>query len=327
MNSNKSNTLIMDIMSRLTPKFNHSATKNPPPFDFGQAVAEAYALFPEVKEKVFFIDVDAGKVVHPDTEIRERLVAAINANEDMRTDLNIEMYKRKGEKSSAVMEIGDGKDAVYFVFLYLQKDMTTALGGKHDLSENQHLVFDHETAHAVLKQAHGPKLLSESTADAYAALRHFQRYGTENGTIEKLMKRRAALGFMNQDGEHFTSPALEKVLSQKGKVDFDALSPAATAKLATRLAKQSALTPEALKKLSRSFNKLRKPMLHVTDDTPLRQLAEMSFGAREENLRKWSKIALRAFVDKDIALKTDTKKIRLTGPYWKNVRQQLRKTG
>jgi len=293
-------------------------------FNFEKAVAEAYRQHPEVADTVFFIDADKGKLVHPDPAIRARLVSAVNANDSMRSDLNLEIEKHKMQKASSVMQLRHGKQEVYFVFLYLQKDMQSALGEKHNLDENMQLVFDHEFAHALIPQAHGAKLLSESTADAYAALRHFQRNGTGTGTIEKLMKRRAALGFMIHDDEHFTPPALEKVLSVKNDFNFSALTPQQTVALAATLAKAGTMKKDNIRRLARHFSKFTKPMRNPRDDKPLRLLAETVLAARSPDLKKWGVIALRAFLDKDIALKVGGKKVKMDGPYWNNVRRRLR---
>jgi hypothetical protein len=189
------------------------------------------------------------------------------------------------------------------------------------------LVFDHELAHALIPQAHGAKLLSESTADAYAALRHFQRNGTETGTIEKLLKRRAALGFMIHDDEHFTPPALEKVLSVKRDFDFSAMTPQKTVELAAKLAKEGTIKKDNIRRLARHFSKFTKPMKNPKGDQPVRLLAETVLAARSPDLKKWGAVALRAFLDRDISLKAGGKKVKLTGPYWQNVRRQLPKAG
>ena len=154
-------------------------------FDFDRAVAEAYEMFPEIKEEIFFVDVNAGKVVHTDPEIRSRLISAINGNITVRKKLNTEVFHHKREKKSGCMHLKIGKEKLSFLLLYLEKDLESALGEKHSLAENQHLVFDHELAHALIPQAQGGNVRCESIADSYAAVRHFQRYGTRTDRSEE----------------------------------------------------------------------------------------------------------------------------------------------
>lgn len=296
-------------------------------FDFDAAVAEAYELHPEAKANIFFLDVAHARPSHPDAATRDGLAALLKGHEEWQRDLTEELKRRKITKSSAMMELGTGEGAAYFAFLYLKKDMQSALGTKHDLDENLQMVFDHEFAHALITQAHGATPLAESTADVYSAIRYFQRHGTETGTVEKLMKRRAVHAVLNQDVEHFTTPALEYLLQLKHDMDFKALTPAETISAAEFIAREATPDDKTLKNLARHFNKFAAPMQHVTDDAPLRQLAETVFKSRSPDVKKWGSMALGAFLDNHIKLRTDTKNVKLTGAYWQDVRKKLARLG
>ncbi|MCE9507047.1 MAG: hypothetical protein K8R48_01865 [Alphaproteobacteria bacterium] len=292
-------------------------------FDFDRAVAEAYEMFPHIDGSVFFVDVNAHNIIYPDPEGRTRILAAINGNDSIREDLNTEVHRHKDEKSSSCMQLKIGKKEVYFLLLYLEKDLQSALEEKRNVAQNQHLVFDHELAHALIPNAHGHNVRCESTADVYAALRHFQRYGTQTYTIETLMQRRAALAFINQDAAHFTSQALETALSFKNQFDFKTLKPLEIASMAAYIGSKGSITGKELKSLSYHFNKLKGVADDVKNDQPLRKFAEQVFSARSPAMTKWGKVALQAFLDGKIHLATDKRRLSLHGPYWDNVRHAM----
>lgn len=298
-----------------------------PAFDFDAAVAEAYERHPETKANIFFLDVAHARPSHPDANTRAGLAAILKGHEEWQRDLAEELKRRKITKSSAMMELGAGDGAAYFAFLYLKKDMQSALGAKHDVDENLQMVFDHEFAHALIPQAHGATPLAESTADVYSAIRFFQRHGTDNDTIEKLMKRRAVHAALNQDIKHFTAPALEYLLQMKHDMDFKALTPAETISAAEFIAREATPDDKTLKNLARHFNKFASVMLHVTDDAPLRLLAETVFKSRSPDVKKWGGMALGAFLDNHIKLRTDAKNVKLTGSYWEDARNKLARLG
>jgi hypothetical protein len=294
-------------------------------FDFDRAVAETYEMFPEIKEGVFFINVNTGKVVHSDPEVRSRLITAINGNIDVRKILNTEIFHHKREKKSSCMHLKIGKAKINFLLLYLEKDLEGALGEKHDLRENQHLVFDHELAHALIPTASGGSVKCESIADSYAAVRHFQRYGTKTDTVETLMQRRAALSFFNQDTHHFTSQALETVISFKNEFDFKTMKPLEAARMAEYIGLKSHIGKKELRSLSYHFNKLKGLADEAKNETPLRKFADMVFSARSKEMTKWGTVALQAFLDKKIFLATEKRRLSLHGPYWQKVRKELKK--
>lgn len=220
------------------------------------------------------------------------------------------------------MQVSSGEHSAFFVLLYMKDDLHSVMGAKHDLSESRYLIFDHELAHALIKQAQGEKQLSEGTADSYAAIRHIQRFGSETGTVEKLFKRRAATGIL-WDFDHFTSPALESLLEVLDDIDVTTLSPHETARLAEYVAQAGNLSAQQVRALTPYFNKLSKEMEHVTDDTALRQLAKAATSSRSPTVKKWSAVALNAFLDRTIALQSDAKSIPLEGNFWDKVRQKL----
>ncbi len=303
--------------------------KAKPVFTFKSAVAEAYEMFPELKGSVFFIDLKTNKAVHSDPAIRKTLVDFVNANDDVRIEINKGKFNALQKRSSVCMFIEGDDFSLPFVTLYLEKDMMNVLKTDHPLSESRFCVFDHEFAHAMIPEAKGGDLCHEMVADAYMALRHFQRFGDDSKTIDLMMKRRAALAFFNQDPEHFTSPALKKVLEFNEKYDLLNITPAQTARLAAYIGKKSMIDHKAYKSLSRQFNKLKGKIETVEDDKALRDFAGMVLRARSPEMKKWGPVALSAFTEGKLHLKKDadengrSQPVVLRGKYWDDVRAKI----
>jgi hypothetical protein len=252
----------------------------------------------------------------------------MNSNDELREMVNIEKHMARMNRTSFCMEIAANGHAIRFMALYLKKDMQNIFSKDHPLSETRFSIFDHELAHAVIPEARAHKVKAESVADSYMALRHFQRYGAQSPTINTLMRRRAVMAFFNQDADHFTPPALEKILEVKDTVDPSSLTPAQTAKLAARIGARHTINEKEKKYLSRQFNKLRGALIDTTSDQPLRDFAEMVFRARTPLMKKWGQVALSAFVDGDIHLQKTISEdkmqtITLRGKYWDGIREKI----
>lgn len=312
------------MTSALRKSFEKAAASD---FNFYKAVREAYDLFPQMQRTIFFVDVNTANIIHPDAAIRAEIVTAINNHPEFRKDLAEDCANLRNDRLSACKPLENGNGAIFFVLLYLEKDMRTTFDGKKRLRQNQHFAFDHEFAHALIEAARGSSVKCESIADSYAALRHFQRYGTNTGLVEAQMQRRAALAFVNNDADHFTAPALESVLEVKNDFDFSQLTPEQTAAMANYIGCQSPPRGNDKKALTRSFNKLEGLLDDVKDDTPLKKLANYALTVRAPAVAKWSKVALSAFLDRKIKLRVDPEgpALPLKSRYWQDVRAAMRK--
>jgi hypothetical protein len=116
--------------------------------------------------------------------------------------------------------------------------------------------FDHETAHALVPSEGGP--LSENTADAFAVLRHLQRFGETDKDIDYCGWKRAVDFMRTGVTSHLTTFTVDKILLDKKSADFLSLSPAETAAIARDYARRNTLKSAPLKKLVKDFRPLRK---------------------------------------------------------------------
>jgi hypothetical protein len=120
--------------------------------------------------------------------------------------------------------------------------------------------LDHEIGHHILRNGFpsvfkGSPHLAESAADAFAVLRHIQRFRKNTDQIGFKAARAAASLVLFGDAEHYTANAVQRaveVAADKGK-DFFTLSLRETAELAAQIADDTHLDNRRLKKLTDAY--------------------------------------------------------------------------
>lgn len=123
--------------------------------------------------------------------------------------------------------------------------------------------MDHEIGHLVVPGAHsegaeGNIHFREACADAFAAIRAFQRYGSTAETREMLQSISMArterlLDPYAGDNGHYTSPTLDKILEDSTKIDFSKVSYNEAIKIARKYATDCIPTQEQYTKASPIF--------------------------------------------------------------------------
>lgn len=113
-------------------------------------------------------------------------------------------------------------------------------------------VFDHELGHHVVKNGRGNgRHLGEAAADAFASLRHVQRYGADTEFFDSLNK--AAMVVLGQSTIHYTNDTMTRVRQLAQEQDLSKLSLQETAQLADRIALETHLDVRKLDKLEKAF--------------------------------------------------------------------------
>lgn len=108
--------------------------------------------------------------------------------------------------------------------------------------KNLLFVLDHELGHLALKDGIGKentlhaKILRECLADAYAVIRHYQRFGMDSDCSDlRLSPHRRTRDLAVCAGkEHFTTYVTDEIIRRRHLIDFDRLDPQQTADLARR---------------------------------------------------------------------------------------------
>jgi len=191
-----------------------------PVFNLMDAIRAFYADAMDRQAHVLFLDLDRRSLIHPDPAFRARILAEHGMPAALTTCLNT--AQERGQ--SLCTRLSDGRHVITI--------NSKSLGGIFP----PFFVFDHEIGHAVIADGTGPTVLSESIADAFAVLRHFQRFGTHSHLLDGLASLRAC-GMAMGDVLHFTSPVVARIIALKNEIDIERLTFAETADLARALAR------------------------------------------------------------------------------------------
>lgn len=113
-------------------------------------------------------------------------------------------------------------------------------------------VLDHEIGHHVVKNGLGSGFhLGESAADAFATLRHIQRFGRETDFFKFSAKATSIV--LGTSPIHYTSNVFERVRQMSEEMDIASLSLAETAELAAQVAQENHYDYKTMDRLKRAF--------------------------------------------------------------------------
>ena len=221
-------------------------------FDFRAAARKAVKDHPEIKKSTVFVD-----AANDDYIAAPRVLAALEEDDDALEELQQTVRTAKRLKTSFSDTIAlDAKKSIKSVVFH---------SDRHPLYDPAHRAiddigtFDHETGHVLSPETEGT--LSENTADAYAVIRHVQRFdGMETGIGYAAWKRTVQFILAGKTS-HLTTFTVDKILIDRETANFVSLTPAATAKIAKEYALKHTPDEERLKKLARAFRGARDKKL------------------------------------------------------------------
>lgn len=281
-------------------------------FDFNEAVNETLRDFPALGDKVVFVDVlDDNKKYGTPSAIKES--AMRHPARRMAENLQI-VHAQQASLSFNKNTYGIG--AVLF-----HSGNHHQIFSKDDRNVSSFASFDHELGHLLTREGFNfnpqhPQ--GEASADAYAALRHLQRFGTDGKTLEHASFKRALHFIMTGDIFYLTSPVIDAINNDKKSIDFSGLTPLETVKKAEEYAANRSFKEPELSQLLAIFAPVRQSfLLHEEGSTaPLRNLADTILGTHS-NAQAFhlGKKVLTRLMDDGI----------LTNPEWKEIREKLGK--
>ncbi|MBU6474685.1 MAG: hypothetical protein KGQ70_01855 [Alphaproteobacteria bacterium] len=292
---------------------------------FNQFARDTIAHFPEAKGRLLIHDTNEST-----TYGRERL-----ARQSRRSQASVDAFlkKRTQDKNRQTYAETDNRLRLLFI-MYDEPVNENEIGALPKKAEKDILfVLDHELAHLVVKD---PPLageneqykssIREAVADAYALIRHYQRYGTKSAHKSAIVDPWARAGALTLNGDtvHFSTLMLEEILKRRDVIDFASLDPQQTAELARRFA--VAYTPPA--SVVNSIFKKLKPVQMIYDDEPdankwLKALARIALDPKNDpyTFRICKKI-LDGYLDGRTDM--DGRSFSTQGVYWDDVRARLK---
>ncbi len=121
-------------------------------------------------------------------------------------------------------------------------------------------VLDHELGHHVTKKGLGylSGQVRESSADAYAALRHIQRFGKHTVFAIDKAERMSANIVLQADTAHYTTDTIERAVRVAEETDISKLSLRETAALAQKIADEAHLGERTLKKIRTAYRPVNR---------------------------------------------------------------------
>ena len=233
---------------------------------------------------------------------------------------------------SGGVQLGTGERSGHiFITEPLKKPAVANLLGT-DAPEDAHevFVFDHEVGHLTCKHGYGYFNLSECVADAYAMIRHFQRFGMDAAYVENVADMRAVgmvfrreSGFRGQ-GNHFSSPVADAIMRDSKTHDFTALTPFQTVQLAERYALNHAMQSELVRDTAKEFERFTGRLTEVAagDSSVLRELGTYLLTTSHTEAFKWGSRALLAVLDGKVENKDGV--IAPKGAEWQMLRRAIK---
>jgi len=225
---------------------------------FNEIAKEAHDAFPDELERfVVFLTSTTRKPVYVSPEIAEKLgkgMAGIknalkSCKKYIRKNRNVLGFAQEGELSGKTVRIITLNGEINAIFSRGHKKKMAAI-----------FVMDHEIGHHIIRNGFsstpgGTPNLAESAADAYAMLRHIQRFGKNT----HYARNHGADGILNlhlkSDTAHYTADAVQRAIEVADEMgdNFFKLSLQQTAKLAADIADDYHLDDETLKKICTVF--------------------------------------------------------------------------
>lgn len=268
-----------------------------PAFDIETAVAGFYADFPDRRADVFFIKdgafTDAKSAVD---DMRKTLRAATDrmpvhrqlaerletddswdfisdsidsgtagalrtwaeypGDADARPDTLAVLYAPTGntaERSAKNMSGHYGRD---------NPDFPVLPPGADDAAKWDWAAFDHECAHALANHVAPDENLSvagfkECVADAYAMIRHYQRFGEDDARFADCLAGLRTIAALHGDDTHYTAPAIRAITALAEKGALSKLTPRQSIELAIKTGEETALRWNAHQNLRDENAKIR----------------------------------------------------------------------
>lgn len=282
-------------------------------FDFRTAAQKVAKDHPELRRQGLFID-----AANDDYICSARVLEQLEEDDEAMDDVKKLTRDARRLKTSFHQSIPiDSKTYIRTVAFYPDKH---PLFDPQDRAIDDIGTFDHETGHALHPDCN--TLDGENTADAYAILRHLQRYHGQKTDIDYAAWKRAVVFMQTGISTHLTTFTIDKILIDHQTANFNSLTPKETAAIARDYARKHTPRAQQLKKLSKDFKPLAgKPL----DDKTLRKLADITLKAAPTSDTFYIGHRILAPIADGTPIQMDGKTIALKGAYWEKVNAALDK--
>jgi len=279
-------------------------------FDFNKAARKAMKDHPELRGNTLFVD-----AANDDFAEIERVLLKSSVDEDDIDDLEKTMRDAKRLKTAFHQEYDRGRKKPLHVIVF-HPDKHPVFGTEYGARDDAG-TFDHETGHAL--SPHSIGTLSENTADAYAAIRHMQRFGGDTDDLDYAAWKRAAIFIFSGVTSHLTTLTLDKIVCDAATADFISLTPSETLRIAEEYANKHTPSQERLEKLKEDFSGLKGLSLEDT----FRKIAAVTLAAKEDSDTFYVGARVLQGALQKGGKRLDGRRIELKGAEWEDMREKL----
>ncbi len=147
-----------------------------------------------------------------------------------------------GVVSPFIREISRGAAGANHFLIWNSEGLNFWSLSPHHAEAMKAYAFDHETGHILvpegLNKFHEEK--REFAADAYAAIRCFQRFGNEAKEIMSAVSwQRAYIGVFTGNTGHLTTTVIDRIIAESDSTDYAKMTPQETVAHAARIAQET----------------------------------------------------------------------------------------
>lgn len=217
---------------------------------FNKTAADACRAFPDILNR-FLVFADSFETP---LYISPMLARYLKRNTDIIRevlDLVTERMRFTGNRGSAYPNFPMDDDTKAKL-IAIKTDVPVIYSSRYTKDMLNIFIFDHEIGHFVVKNGYTRNHhLNECAADAFAALRHIQRFGLKTELFSYYNRAHGMV--IGGSPIHYTDMAVQRVRQLSMEMDVRRLSLCETAALAEKIAHQCRLSPTVLAKVSAAY--------------------------------------------------------------------------
>ena len=301
------------VLSRKAPQ--PKPAKSTLRLDFAKVARKIAKDHPQLQKSGLFVD-----AANDDYIGSPRVFRMLEDDDEAMDDIQKNTRLARKLKSSFQQAIPiDSKNYIYNIVFYPDK---YPLYDPADKTIDAIGTIDHEAAHALHPDAKG--IDGENTSDAYAVLRHLQRYKDTETNIDYAAWKRALVFMQSGITTHITTFTIDKILLDSRDKDFCSLTPAETSAIARDYARKNTPTKTRVSKLAQDFKAVKG---HAFDEKMMRKIADITLKAAPGSDTFYiGNRVLQPLLDGS-ALKIDGKTVQLKDKTWEDIRRALNKKG
>lgn len=282
-------------------------------FDFNQVARKALRDHPELRKDILLVDVANDLYI-----AYAHTLAYLSDDGDAYDELQKAIQQAKRLKTSFAQAIMiDRKKTIQAVIFHPDRH---PLFDQHDRMIDNIGTIDHELAHILCPDA--DHVEGENVADAYAVLRHLQRFDGQATDIGYAAWKRTMVFIMSGHTSHLTTFTIDRILADRHTVDFISLTPAQTVALSRNYADKHTRPQTKLSKLARAFKGARAKK--ISHDV-LRDIADITLKAdpKSDTFYLGARALMMPLTREAITL--DGRSVALKSVEWKKIRARLEK--